>query len=258
MAQVKYLYRYPIKGLSGEMLERCVFNQHHMIEGDRAYAIAHASSGVDLAKPEWHKKRHFLNLMNDEKLGELTAEFGADGVMVLSRQGRKVVQGDLRSPHGRMVLDNFLAAFMPTGARGHPRLIAAGNAGHFCDQAHNYLSLINLASIEDIARVVRAPLDHRRMRGNVYIDGLPAWAEQQWIGGTLRLGQMTFDVVEPIERCHAINMNPQTGKVDKNLPLAMRRGFRHADCGVFLRVKAPLTPNGSGLAVGDLVGDSVE
>ena len=58
----------------------------------------------------------------------------------------------------------------------------------------------------------------------------------QWRGGRLRIGGVTFKVVDAIERCAAINVDPETAERDLNLPLALQRGYGHSLMGVYLRV----------------------
>ncbi|NQY82870.1 MAG: MOSC domain-containing protein [Alphaproteobacteria bacterium] len=250
---VEHLYRYPIKSLSGEELERAEIATGGTMPRDRRYGIAHASSQVDAQNPAWRNKRHFLHLARDEKLGELAAVYTADAQQVaLLRQGRQIVSGDLSTSNGRMVIEDFLSSFMPSGARGHARIVDAGGAGHFSDWQANYLSLINLATLKDIERVLRAPVDMRRFRGNVYITGASPWQEHAWVGKRLRIGGLLVAVESRIERCNAVNVDPDTGRVEQNIPLALRRGFRSADCGVLLSVlEGGIIKSGDGLEVMD-------
>lgn len=245
---IQHIYRYPMKGLPGENLSRATVKKDGCLPHDRRYGIVHASSKVDVQCPAWASKKHFLNLARDEKLGELSARFSEDGQKIsLLRHGNEIVAGDLSTPQGRMVLEGFLSSFMPTGARGHARITDFGH-DHCADNENAYLSLINLATVTDIERVVRIPLDHRRFRGNLYLSGARPWQENQWIGKTLRIGDLECEAVEKIERCNAINVEPETGKVDCNIPLSLQRGFRHGNCGIFLRVL-----DGGALKLGDSV-----
>ena len=231
---ITHISRYPIKGLSGESLESVAVAAGAGLPLDRRYGLAHASSQVDAENPQWQSKKHFLNLARDEKLGELSAVYTAEKVTLL-RKGKKVVSGNLETPEGRMVIEGMLQSFMPAGARGHARIVDAG-AGHFTDQEQPFLSLINLATVQDIERVARIPLDPRRFRGNIYFDGAQAWDEHSWVGKKLRIGGLVVKIIMPIERCNAVNIDPETGKISGNIPLSLRRGFRHCNCGVFAEV----------------------
>lgn len=231
---VTHIFRYPVKGLSGESLESISVAAGAGFPGDRRYGIAHASSQVDHDTPTWCSKKNFLNLARDEKLGALTAVYDGQKVTLL-RKDKKVVSGDLATSEGRMVLEGMLRSFMPSGARGHARVVDAG-LQHFTDQEQPFVSLINLATLRDIERVARIPLDLRRFRGNVYFDAQVAWCEHDWVGRKIRIGGMVARVVMRIERCNAVNVDPESGCISGNIPLALRRGFRHCDCGVFVQV----------------------
>lgn len=234
--QIAQIFRYPIKGLSGENLKSVTAVAGAGLPLDRRYGLAHASSQVDDDHPAWQKKTHFLNLARDEKLGALSAVYSEDARKVaLLRKGKQIVAGNLDTPEGRMVLEGTLRSFMPAGARGHARIVDAGT-GHFTDQEQPLLSLINLATLKDIERVARMSLDPRRFRGNVYFQGAAAWSEHDWIGKKLRLGSAVVRIVMRIDRCNAVNVDPETGDVSGNIPLTLRRGFRHCDCGVFAEV----------------------
>ena len=235
-AKVVQISRYPIKGLSGENLDAAEVSAGEGLPLDRRYGLAHASSQVDPENPEWFSKKHFLNLARDEKLGELSALYSEEAKKVaLLRKGRQVVAGDLNTPEGKMVLESMLQSFMPSGARGHARIVDAGS-GCFTDQEQPFLSLINLATLKDIERVARIPLDPRRFRGNIYFEGASPWCEHDWVGKKLRIGGLVVKIVMRTDRCNAVNIDPDTGQVSGNIPLALRRGFRHCDCGVFASV----------------------
>ena len=78
--------------------------------------------------------------------------------------------------------------------------------------------------------------DPRRFRGNILIDGLPAWAEFAWLGHEIRIGAARLKVVDRIARCAATNVNPDSAERDMNIPLTLRKGFGHIDMGVYALV----------------------
>ncbi|MGH6943623.1 MAG: MOSC domain-containing protein, partial [Geminicoccaceae bacterium] len=79
-------------------------------------------------------------------------------------------------------------------------------------------------------------VDPVRFRANLYIAGLPAWAELDWVGGGLAAGDVRFEVTKRIDRCAATNVDPATGIRDLNVPQALRQHYGHIDCGLLLRV----------------------
>ncbi len=63
--QVASLYRYPVKGLSPERLERATLERGAYFPGDRLFAIENGPSGFDPAEPRHQPKIKFLMLMRN-------------------------------------------------------------------------------------------------------------------------------------------------------------------------------------------------
>ena len=107
--------------------------------------------------------------------------------------------------------------------------------GHW-DFTETGVSLINQASVADLAEAVGAPVDPRRFRGNLYLDDLPAWAEFGMIGRRYRIGDAEIDVTRPAMRCAATTVDPATADTSLNVPLVLRKLTGHLFCGVYARV----------------------
>jgi MOSC domain-containing protein len=191
-------------------------------------------------------KTNFLCLVRDEKLAQLRAGFDPEsGMMAIHRAGKQVVHAKVTEPLGRTLIGQFFDGFMGDGTRGAPRLVEA--SGHmFSDVPEKVVSLINLASVKDLERVVRQPIDPLRFRANIYIMGAPAWGEFDWVGQEIGLGPARLRVVDRIERCAATNVDPETAARDLNLPRALQRGFGHVDMGIYARITT-----GGEIACGD-------
>ena len=106
----------------------------------------------------------------------------------------------------------------------------------YSDCEDELISIINLASVRDLERVVRAPVDPGRFRGNLYLEGAAAWQEMNWDGKTITIGEARLSVVGPIKRCAATNVDPETAARDLNIPLTLKRGFGHLQMGIYARV----------------------
>ena len=78
------------------------------------------------------------------------------------------------------------------------------------------ISLINAASVRDLERIVDAPLEVDRFRGNLVIEGARPWAELEWVGQTITINDARLAVIDRIERCVAINVDPTDGHHDGN------------------------------------------
>jgi len=233
------IFRYPVKGLAPDPMPHALLDGEAGLPFDRRWAIAHAASSVDPGNPVWLPKANFLNLAKDEKLAQLGASFEEEtATLTLTRKGRQVARGRLDDLTGRALLVQFLSAFMGDGPRGRLRIVEAPQAS-FTDVEPNWLSLINLASVSDIERVARQPISPQRFRGNLLIDGASPWAEREWVGKRIRIGEALLEGMEIIGRCAATEVNPETAERDINLPLTLRRGFGHYHCGLYVRVVEP-------------------
>jgi hypothetical protein len=245
-AHITDILRYPVKGLHPERLNSATLTVGGGIPNDRRFALAPASSRFNFEDPEWRPKNEFLMLMKDERLALLAATFDdSSSILTISRDGKQVARGDVSTPMGRVLIEQFLAAFMPTGPRGNPKIVAAPGT-MFTDCKTPFISLINLASVHDIERVARRTVDPLRFRGNLHIDGLEPWAETDWIGRTCKIGDAVLRIVEPTGRCAATDVNPETAERDMNILLALKQGFGHTQTGVYAEVL-----EGGGIEVND-------
>lgn len=229
--------RYPVKGLSPEHLQEVTLTADAALPFDRQYALALGSTPVSGAISEWMPKSSFLCLMRNEKLAQLETNFDdATQTLTVRRAGNQVARGQLTQKIGRTLIEDFFAAFMKDEARGRPKLVEAANGHVLSDHDSPVISIINLNSVKDLARVVGSEIDPQRFRGNFMVDGLDAWAEFELCGKRVSLGGAVLEIVMPIDRCAATNVNPATAERDLNIPKDMMRGYGHIDCGVFARV----------------------
>ena len=65
MAILKKIYRYPIKGLSGESLNETLLEKDQVLSGDREYAFARSHVSFDEKNPVYLRKTNFLALVKD-------------------------------------------------------------------------------------------------------------------------------------------------------------------------------------------------
>jgi len=229
--------RYPVKGLKPEHLQSAALSPGEAMAYDRRYALALGSTPVSGAISQWMPKSSFLCLMRNEKLAQLETRFDeTDLSLTIYRGGNQVARGQLSQKIGRTMIEDFFAAFMKDEARGRPKLVEAADGHVLSDHDSPVISIINLNSVEDLARVTGASPDPERFRGNFMVDGLDAWAEFDLCGKRIAVGDAVLEVLMRIDRCAATNVNPATAERDMNIPKDMMRAYGHIDCGVFARV----------------------
>jgi uncharacterized protein YcbX len=252
-ATIRAIYRYPVKGLSAERLAAAALAPRETLAGDRGYAIENGPSGFDPAAAAYLPKQRFLMLMRNERLARLDTRLDdATRVLTIRHDGEVAARGDLRTAAGRAAIEEFFVCFCADELRGAPKVLAA--PGHsFSDVARKVVSIINFASVTAIENLVGRPVDPLRFRGNLYVEGWPAWRELDLVGETIAIGtQARAKVVKRIVRCAATNVEPATGIRDLDIPPTLLRRLGHADCGVYAEVTA-----GGAIAAGDVVSFSL-
>jgi len=97
-------------------------------------------------------------------------------------------------------------------------------------------------------------VDDERFRSTMVIDtaGLPAFAEDHWVGGRLRVGSVELIVRQRLARCGVIRVRPGTGVVDGPDPLRLLAVDRVVDGEVVFGLGAEVAIPGE-IAVGDPV-----
>lgn len=67
------------------------------------------------------------------------------------------------------------------------------------------------ASLRALGASLGADVDVRRFRSNIHVDlDAEPWAELEWVGRRLRVGDAELEVVEPCERCAIPTRDPDT------------------------------------------------
>jgi uncharacterized protein YcbX len=247
-AKIQAIYRYPIKGLSPEPMQRARLEVGETLPGDRLYALENGPSHFDPALPRHQPKTRYLMLMRNERLATLKTRFDARSrTLVIAMEGREAARGDLGTALGRSAIEGFFADFCPDELRGPPKLLHAPGFS-FSDVARKVVSIINLASVAALEQLMGAAVDPLRFRGNLYLTGWPAWRELDLVGEEIAIGSdARLKIVKRIVRCAATNVDPGTGIRDLAIPEALQRAYGHADCGIYAEVVTA-----GEIAVGDM------
>lgn len=161
----------------------------------------------------------------DEQSQRLAFEF-PDGSRVEDevRLGAPIVTKFFsRETEGRLVEGPWASSL--SAHVGRPlRLVSTGSA---VDRgASGGVSLISRGSLAVLARKAEVDaIDARRFRMLIEVDGLPAHAEDEWVGNEVRAGEALIRFEGHVGRCVITSRDPESGEVD--LPtLELLRGYR--------------------------------
>ena len=247
-AEIAGLYRYPVKGLSPEPLQRVALDVGGTFPADRRYAIENGPSGFDPAAPVWRRKTHYLMLMRNERLAGYRSLFDdRSNILIIRKDGDVVATGDLESADGRATIEEFFATQFADDLNGPPKLLSGG--GHsFSDDVSKLVSIINLASVAAIEAMVDASVHPLRFRANLHVSGWPAWQEFDLVGASLAIGDVRLRIVKTITRCAAVNVDPETAARDLEIPPALLRNLGRNECGIYGEVTA-----GGTIGIGDAI-----
>lgn len=241
------LYRYPVKGLSPEPLERAELETSGFFPGDRLYAIENGPSGFNPVAPRHQPKTKYLMLMRDEALARLRTRYDDATATLTVEHAGETQAFRLDTEAGRDGLAGLMRRYLPESLRGEPKVLAAPPQYRFTDSPTGYVSLINRASVAAVEDYLGAPVDPLRFRGNLLVDGLAPFAELDMVGRVIEAPSgLRLKVTKRTVRCAATNVDPVSGVRDLDIPWTLDARLGHRDLGVYAEVIA-----GGALAVGD-------
>ena len=246
---IQSIWRHPVKGFTPESLREVHLAAGEYFPCDRLYAVEDGPSGFDPAAPAHVSKQKFTVLAKipavasvrtsfDEATSTLTAQIGSEPPMV----------ADLGEEAGRETFAAWLAKTLGDAARGPLKVIPAPDRHRFMDHPQGNVSIINLNSVRDLEVRLGRAVDPRRFRANLYVEGWPAWAENQSMAGSVRMGEAEARLFKPIVRCLATHVDPDTAQADIEITKALFDNYGHTFCGVYVSVT-----KGGRVALGDRV-----
>jgi uncharacterized protein YcbX len=197
MMRVAELWRYPVKSLKGERLDRADVTVNG-IAGDRVVLVADARGRIVTAR-------------NTPRLLGLAAVLGPDGEPRID---------------GSPWTSEASAAAVRAAAGDGARLVRYDGPERF--------DVLPLLVVTDGA-IAALGVDHRRLRPNIVIAGVDGLAERQWPGRRLRIGSALIEVAKLRGRCVMTTYDPDTQAQDLSVLRRIVNEFdgRMAlDCGV--------------------------
>jgi uncharacterized protein YcbX len=243
------LYRHPVKGFTPERLDRVRLAAGAHFPCDRMYAVEDGPCGFDPEAPVHIAKQRFTVLAKIAEVAKARTHYDeATAVLSVEAEGRDPLAACLAEVAGRDAFAAWLTGFLGANATGPLSVLVAPQGHRFMDHPRGFVSIVNLASVRDLAARIGRPVDPLRFRANLYVEGWPAWSENAADGGVVRMGAGEARVLKPITRCVAAHVDPATGERDMDVVKALFDHYGHMLCGIYVEVV-----DGCELAPGDPV-----
>ena len=243
--KIESLWHFPIKGLEGACRDQVHLETGRHFPDDRIFAIGNGHARHDETPAgSWHKKAFFLQQMQFEQLAELRCAFDGTRLDILHR-GRLAVSADMGSDDGIKTIDSFFAGLVGYQIPGIPHLMRIVD-GSYADTKDALISLGGTASVDAFAAATDTRPNQHRFRLNIMLDTDTAFAENDLLGKRVRLGGAELQIVAPVGRCAAIDVDPETAVRGPHYLPVMEQAFGHTDLGVFAEIIS-----GGPVSVGD-------
>ena len=234
----------PVKSISFQTIKSCEIRKNTGIVGDRIFAF---SKGLDLNQAQLFEKKlderrgkwnKILTLKNSPSLNKYNFIFDNNKLTLIENSNEILtIKSDETSEY--QLLSNKILELENSIQK--PIFLMKNKNIPFFDTSiskktvlTHSVSLINIKSIEDFKNKTNQEFEIQRFRGNIYVDGIEAWEERNWIGKIIKINNISFKVEKNIPRCVAINLKPKTDDSSLNLLQSLKKTFNHFDMGIYL------------------------
>tara|TARA_B100000965_G_scaffold404971_1_gene437355 strand:+ start:910 stop:1674 length:765 start_codon:yes stop_codon:yes gene_type:complete len=241
----------PIKSLSFQKASSLIIKKNIGIEDDRVFAFSRGLNEFDAKRvekePTERELINFLTLKNSPVLNKYDFKYENETISIF-KDNKEVCSYliDDKEKLSRKLLE--LEPNIPG-----PIYLLKNQSYPFYDSTSgssvlNTISLINLNSIKDFNHKIKKEIEFERFRGNIYIKGLKAFEERNWINKIIKINDTEFKVLKHISRCSVTNLKINSVQIDINIPNLLKKTYGHIDMGIYL---FPI--NNGKIKIGDII-----
>jgi uncharacterized protein len=259
---VKELFRYPVKSMLGERLERLEIGERGVI-GDRAWALRERANGKVVSAKKFARMLdcrasyeaspvdgesapikielpdgRVLHAADADAAEQLSAVLGSEMVIERAEASQYTRAGiDPGTIFGDVPIENI----MPQLSRAAmPDTFALVNGTFFDSATMHVLATGTLAHMRSLVGE-GAQLDPRRFRPNIVVDtgpGALGFVEDEWTGHILEVGAVRIVAIKPALRCVMTTHRQEELARDLRIIRAAAQ-FHKATVGAFASIGAP-------------------
>ena len=237
---ISSIYFSPVKSISFQKISKCQIKKNIGIVNDRLFAFSRLLESrkafIMEQDPTLRKLSNFLTLKNTPLLNKFSFEYNK-GRLEFFKNKKKLVSIDPNNIYETKLIEKKISNLHSLVKT--PVFLLQNKNKPFFDtnsggEVMNSISLINNNTIKDIEDKINQKLEYQRFRGNFYIEGLPPWKERDLLGKIIKIGGLSFKIDSNIPRCSATNLKPKTDKSTFNLPLKLKKLYKHSELGVYI------------------------
>jgi len=235
LIKIENLFYSPVKSISFSEADSLNVLKDKGIENDRIFAFV---QNMDTSKiktlledPQSRKLNNFITLKNTPELNQYNFTY-LTNKLVLKKQDEIIISINPFSKNEKKLLCDKINQIILKDKKLD--LLMDEKNPFFDTMPNNSISLINKKSISDFSNKISTNIEIERFRANIYIDGIAAWEERDWIGKTININNINFFVSDEISRCSATNLKPSTDIVTINLPNQLKKTYDHINMGLYI------------------------
>ena len=234
----------PVKSISFQTINECKIKKNIGIVGDRIFAFSKGlelnqaqlfEKNLDERRGKWNK---ILTLKNSPVLNKYNFKL-KDNKLTFTQKNNEILTIDVSKTSEHKLLSNKILE-LESSLQKPIFLMKNKNIPFFDTSISNKtllthsISLINNQSIKDFKNKTNQEIENQRFRGNIFVDGIEAWEERNWVGKIIKINDISFKVEKNIPRCVAINLKPNTDDNSLNLLQSLKKTYNHFDMGIYL------------------------
>lgn len=235
MIKIENLFYSPVKSIS--FIESQTLNvlKDKGVDRDRIFAFVQNMDSSKIKNliedPKLRKLNNFITLKNTPELNKYNFTY-VKNKLTLKKQNKIIISINPLFENEKKKLCEKISQIIIKDKTIN--FLMDEKNPFFDTMPDNSISLINKKSINDFSKKISTDIEFERFRANIYIDGLAAWEERNWIGKTIKINNVDFVVSDEISRCSATNLKPSTDIVTINLPNELKKTYDHINMGLYL------------------------
>ena len=235
MIKIENLFYSPVKSISFTKSEFLNVLKDKGIQSDRIFAFVQNLDSISiknlLEDPKFRKLNNFITLKNTPELNKYNFIYIKDK-LILKKQDEIIISINPFLENEKKLLCDKINHIIIKNKKLD--FLMDEKNPFFDTMPDNSISLVNKKSVTDFSMKILSDIEFERFRANIYIDGLAAWEERNWIGKTIKINNIDFFVSGEISRCSATNLKPSTDIVTINLPNQLKKTYDHINMGIYL------------------------